>query len=101
MSKVRVEVIGLDGETWVGEATYVQVPGRDGQVGILPGHQAMLVDLTEGVARVTPDGEQPVTVPIPRGYAFVTASQVTIAPLGYCGGMALDWLSALSGRQSG
>ncbi|MEZ5086238.1 MAG: hypothetical protein R2722_08305 [Tessaracoccus sp.] len=94
---MKVEIVAADGTTWSGNATYVRVPGQRGHIGILPGHQPMLVALTDGTARVVPDQHPEFEIPVGRGYAFVTARNIAVLPLGHSGGNALDWLSSFPG----
>jgi F-type H+-transporting ATPase subunit epsilon len=38
-------------------ADYVEIPGKDGYMGILPGHAALLSELGEGELKVTTSGK--------------------------------------------
>ena len=38
-------------------ADYAEIPGKDGYMGILPGHAALLSELTEGTLSVTLKGQ--------------------------------------------
>ena len=39
------------------QADYVKIPGKDGEMGILPGHAALLSELAEGTLSVTLKGQ--------------------------------------------
>ncbi len=59
------------------EATYVTVPGSEGEFGVLEGHMPLVSTLQPGRLSVeTPDGTQHFNVT--EGFAEVTANSVTV-----------------------
>ncbi|GCE48545.1 F-type H+-transporting ATPase subunit epsilon [Thermosporothrix hazakensis] len=74
---LHVEVVTAERELYNGEATQVQAPGADGQLGILPGHAALLTFLTPGMLRIElGDAEAPLFVS--GGFLEVANNRVTI-----------------------
>ena len=47
-----VTVVSPEKELWSGEATHVVVPAHDGEMGIYPGHAAIVARLGSGVMRI-------------------------------------------------
>ena len=58
-------------------AQSAQIPGKDGYMGILPGHAALLSELGEGTLSVTGDG-QTKTFAITGGYVEVRDNHVRV-----------------------
>ncbi|MDP4030958.1 MAG: ATP synthase F1 subunit epsilon [Patescibacteria group bacterium] len=48
MSKLHLEVLTQEAEIFSSDIDLVVAPGADGQIGILPGHVALLTQLTAG-----------------------------------------------------
>jgi F-type H+-transporting ATPase subunit epsilon len=58
MSTIHVDIVSAEREIFAGDAEMVFAPAIMGEVGILPGHTAMLTRLGPGEVRVTlPGGE--------------------------------------------
>lgn len=49
---LQVEVVCARGSLWSGHASQVQVPLRDGSLGILPRRQPLLAELGNGLVKV-------------------------------------------------
>lgn len=61
-----------------GEAAYVQIPGADGEFGVLPGHAPVISTLREGVIAIElSDGEKK-EFPVTSGVAEVTPERCTL-----------------------
>jgi hypothetical protein len=52
MSTIHVEIVSAEREIFSGDVEIVFAPARLGEVGILPGHAAMLTPLRPGEVRV-------------------------------------------------
>ena len=52
MATMHVEIVSAEREIFAGEAEMVVAPGILGEVGILPGHVALLTQLRPGEVRV-------------------------------------------------
>jgi F-type H+-transporting ATPase subunit epsilon len=59
MSVIHVDIVSAEREIFAGEAAMVFAPAQLGEVGIAPGHAALLTRLNPGEVRVQlPNGEQ-------------------------------------------
>ncbi len=72
------ELITPRGQASAGDALYVELPGEDGRLGVLAGHQPAIVGLAAGtlLLRHTPDRTTPWT--IGRGVAAITPGGISI-----------------------
>lgn len=61
-------------------ADFVVIPGRDGEVGILPGHARTVVQVTAGKLRVQTGGGE-CGYAVGEGYAMVTPERVVVSVL--------------------
>jgi len=59
------------------QADYVKIPGKDGEMGILPGHAALLSELGRGELAVTSGGKIE-SFTIAGGYVEVRDNQVRV-----------------------
>ena len=53
----QIEVVTPEKLVLQQQADYAQIPGKDGYMGILPGHAALLSELAEGTLSVTLKGQ--------------------------------------------
>ena len=57
----------------------VEIPGKDGQLGILPGHAPLMTELGIGVLSYkTTTSSQPVVIAVLQGFAEVLPDRVTV-----------------------
>ena len=56
----------------------VVIPAAEGEMGVLPGHAAMIVSLRGGTIRVTEGGKETDRLFVAGGFAEVTPERVTI-----------------------
>jgi F-type H+-transporting ATPase subunit epsilon len=54
--KLQLEIATPERQAVSQQADYVQIPGKDGYMGILPGHAALLSELGAGPLSVTSGG---------------------------------------------
>ena len=59
------------------QADFAEIPGKDGYLGILPGHAALLSELGQGELRITTGGKTE-TFNIGGGYVEVRDNQVRV-----------------------
>lgn len=74
---LKVAVVDRANTLFQGEARQVVVPSVNGDLGILPGHQPLLVVLRPGKVRVTVDGKTR-ELPVNTGFASVDHDAVTV-----------------------
>jgi F-type H+-transporting ATPase subunit epsilon len=74
---LHVEVVTAERELYRGDATMVNAPGSEGQLGILPQHAALLTMLKSGAMRIQlNDAEEPLF--ISGGFLEVNNNVVTV-----------------------
>ncbi len=59
------------------QADYIKIPGKDGEMGILPGHAALLSELGRGELAVTSGGKTE-SFNIAGGYVEIRDDQVRV-----------------------
>ncbi len=77
MSTFDLNVVALDREFYHGPCDALTVPSVDGEMGILAGHEPMVVALAAGEMRFTADGQQQ-TVAVGCGFAEITGDKVVV-----------------------
>ncbi len=78
-SALHVELVSVEREVWSGEATEVIARTTEGEIGILPGHAALLGQLAEGfTVRILESGGQEVIAAVHGGFLSVAETGVTI-----------------------
>jgi len=78
---LKLSVVTPEGSLFSGEATFVAAPAWDGEVGILPGHAAMIAVLGTGEMRIvrgTLGGEVTDRYAVRGGFLQVTDDTVTL-----------------------
>lgn len=79
MSVMQVEVVSSEELIYSGEATFVVVPGEQGELGICPQHTPLLTRIKPGVLRFrVPDQQDEVLVAVSGGMLEVQPTSVTI-----------------------
>lgn len=74
---LQVEVVSHEGRLWHGAATSVQIPTVDGSLGVLPGRQPLLAQLSEGTVTVL-RADEVVSFQVSGGFASVDSDFVTV-----------------------
>lgn len=74
---LQVEVVSHEGRLWHGSAASVQFPTVDGGLGVLPGRQPLLAQLSEGTVTVSRANEV-VSFQVTGGFASVDSDFVTV-----------------------
>jgi F-type H+-transporting ATPase subunit epsilon len=78
MAELKVSLVAMDREIWVGAARMVVATTPEGEIGILPGHEPVLALLVDGAVRIeTPDGEK-VGAAVHGGFFSVANNEVAI-----------------------
>lgn len=73
---LKVAVVDRAQTLFQGEADQVVVPSAEGDLGILPGHQPLLVVLRPGTVRVIAD--KTTEIPVSSGFASTDNDAVTV-----------------------
>ncbi len=55
--RLTLELVTPEKVAWSAAADFVVLPGEQGEMGVLPGHQSFLVQLAPGEVRITDKGE--------------------------------------------
>ena len=61
-----------------GAVTQAQLPGSEGEFGVLPGHAPTIATLQEGTVAIDPEGDARLEFAISGGVAEVTPERVTL-----------------------
>ncbi len=75
---LHVEIVTPTRLAWSGEATEVQVPGAQGELGALDGHAMLLAVTRAGVVRVVRSDSQREDMVVGPGFAEITPLGVTL-----------------------
>lgn len=75
MAKLQVVVVAPERELYSGEADMVVARGVEGDVGILPGHAPMLIELGVAPLRIREDERDKQVVLVDGGYLHVTPGE--------------------------
>ena len=79
--KLQLSVVTPEGSLFSGEASFVAAPAHDGEVGILPGHAAMIAALGTGELRIERQESGTKTVDryaVRGGFLQVLDDQITL-----------------------
>lgn len=77
-STMQVDVVSAERRLYSGEATGVDARSPEGEIGILPGHQPVLLGLGESPVRVhTTEGDR-ITVAVHHGFLEFRENQLTV-----------------------
>ncbi len=75
---MKVEILTPEKSLYVGEATYVYLPGSDGSLGILNRHAPLISSLKKGTLRIKDNAGKEHKFEIKGGTAEVSNNVVTI-----------------------
>jgi F-type H+-transporting ATPase subunit epsilon len=79
MATIHVDVVSTEGSIFSGEATFVALPGENGELGILPRHTPLITRIKPGAVRIqraNPDG----TASGEEEFVFVAGGILEIQP---------------------
>jgi F-type H+-transporting ATPase subunit epsilon len=78
MATMMVDVVSAEAQLYSGEAEAVYARSTEGEIGILPGHQPILIALGEAPVRVqTVEGRQ-VTIVVRYGFLEFRENHLTV-----------------------
>ena len=75
MATLRVSVVSPEREVFTGQADMVVARGREGDVGILPGHAPMLVELAVAPVRILEGDRDRHRILVDGGFLHVTPGE--------------------------
>jgi F-type H+-transporting ATPase subunit epsilon len=75
---LHFELVSPERLLFSGDVAEVDIPGTDGDMGILPGHAPVLSTLRPGVVTVTKDGGQKERIFVRGGFAEVNPQGLTV-----------------------
>ena len=79
MADLTVTVVSADEQVWAGQATMVVARTKEGEIGILAGHQPLLGVLSAGEVRITAADGGRIVANAEDGFISVENDTVTIA----------------------
>jgi len=74
---LRLQIITPDRITYDGEVESVTIPGMDGELGILPGHVALVVPIVPGILQIVEKGGEKMLA-VGAGFAEVMADKIEV-----------------------
>ncbi len=89
MATLKLEIITPTEKVFEGDIDMVQLPGIEGEMGVLPGHEALITELVPGELRILRKGETQVLA-IGEGFAEITATTVGVLTEGAVNEKAID-----------
>lgn len=78
MPLLTVDVVTAEERLYQGTAKFVVVPGTEGELGILPGHEPLLTRLRPGTVRLTLENDDEVILFVAGGFAHVLPQGVIL-----------------------
>lgn len=83
---MKVEIVTPVGVKFSGPAAGIIAPGATGDLGLLPGHRAMMSALRTGQAIITVPGQEPIHLVIDGGYVHVVGGDLVTITTELCEG---------------
>ena len=77
MATLKLEIITPTAKIFEGEVDSVQLPGVEGEMGILPQHEALVTELNAGEVVIVQNGKTEVLA-IGEGFAEITGTSVGV-----------------------
>ena len=78
MATIFVDVVSAEESIFSGEASFVALPGQEGELGILPGHVPLLTRIRPGAVRITTTEGAQENVFVAGGILEVQPDRVTV-----------------------
>ena len=78
MAGLVCDIVTRESKLYTGDATMVVVPGVQGSMGFLQGHEPLVSPLADGVVRVQLDGGTDLSYVCQGGYVQVTGEKVIV-----------------------
>ena len=78
MAELKVSLVAMDREIWVGPARMVVATTPEGEIGLLPGHEPVLALLVDGAVRIETTGGEKIGAAVHGGFFSVANNEVAI-----------------------
>ncbi|HZK32253.1 MAG TPA: F0F1 ATP synthase subunit epsilon [Corynebacterium sp.] len=79
MAEFTVQLVSVERMLWSGTATLVTAETTEGEIGVLPGHEPLLGQLSAtGVVTITTTEGEKLVAAVPGGFLSVSADKVTV-----------------------
>ena len=99
-TKIQVDVVSAEGQIFAGEASFVVLPGEQGELGVLPGHEPLITRIKPGSVRVTlAESGREELVFVAGGILEIQPGCVTVLANTAIRGADLDEAQALQARE--
>ena len=100
MATIHVDVVSAEESIFSGEATFVALPGENGELGILPRHTPLITRIKPGAVRIVrADNSQEEFVFVAGGILEVQPGSVTVLADTAIRGHDLDEAKALEAKK--
>ena len=100
MATIHVDVVSAEESIFSGEATFVALPGENGELGILPRHTPLITRIKPGAVRIVrADNKEEEFVFVAGGILEVQPGSVTVLADTAIRGHYLDEAKALEARK--
>ena len=74
MATIHVDVVSAEEQIFSGEASFVALPGENGELGIMPRHTPLITRIKPGVVRIKVPGQ------VEEEFVFVTGGVLEVQP---------------------
>jgi F-type H+-transporting ATPase subunit epsilon len=78
MTTFHFELVSPERLMFSGEVTQVDVPGEEGDFGVLAGHAPFIATIRPGVLTIHPDSAAPMMIVVRGGFAEVSPNGLTV-----------------------
>jgi F-type H+-transporting ATPase subunit epsilon len=100
MATLHVDVVSAEESIFSGEATFVALPGENGELGIMPRHTPLITRIKAGAVRITrADNKEEEFVFVAGGILEVQPGSVTVLADTAIRGKDLDEAKALEAKK--
>ena len=99
MSTIFVDVVSAEEAIFSGKASFVALPGQEGELGILPGHVPLITRIRPGAVRIKTEEGQEEDVFVAGGILEVQPGSVTVLADTAIRGQDLDEARALEAKR--
>jgi len=77
MATLKLEIITPDAKIYEDDVEFVHLPGAEGEMGVLPQHEATITELQAGELRITRKGKVEILA-IGDGFAEITGDSIAV-----------------------